>query len=113
MSPSSPPAEPPADDGMLYLMVLSPEKVIFEGKVKAMSCVNVEGPLDILPYHTNFISLIYDALTIQLIDGTIKTIPVGDSLLKQEANTITVLTNIKLNEYDEVIEGSKSSPTAS
>ena len=39
-------------------------EIFFEGKAKAISSKNRLGDFDILPQHTNFISLIFENLTI-------------------------------------------------
>ncbi len=43
----------------------------FEGKAKAVSSKNRLGDFDILPGHTNFITLIFDSLTIRIPEGKI------------------------------------------
>jgi F0F1-type ATP synthase epsilon subunit len=40
------------------------KEVFYQGKVEAISSQNKLGKFDILPKHTNFITLIYDNLTI-------------------------------------------------
>jgi len=44
------------------------EKESFRGKAKAVSSQNRLGKFDILPEHTNFITLIFDSLTIHAPD---------------------------------------------
>ncbi len=89
---------------LLHIIILAPEKVIFDGEALALTCINAEGQLDILPFHANFISLIFDKVFIKTKEGEQKEIAVGDALLKQMSNEITILTNVNLNEYDELIE---------
>ncbi|MEX0621376.1 MAG: hypothetical protein WD187_00040 [Candidatus Woykebacteria bacterium] len=43
-------------------------KVGYRGSVAAISSVNLVGKFDILPEHTNFISLIKDRITIHTLD---------------------------------------------
>ena len=55
-------------DDFLEVKILWPpaaKKEAFEGKVKAISSKNRLGNFDILPGHTNFISLIFNTLTLQ------------------------------------------------
>jgi F0F1-type ATP synthase epsilon subunit len=42
----------------LNVRILSPEKLVWEGKAHALSSINSQGPFDILPHHANFISLV-------------------------------------------------------
>lgn len=54
-------------DNFLEVKILWPpaaKKEPFEGKIKAISSKNRLGNFDILPSHTNFISLIFNTLTI-------------------------------------------------
>jgi len=64
-------------------------QVGFQGTAVAVSSENKIGKFDILPEHTNFISLIFDKLTIQTpdkrkIDYTFKrgVLEVSDNLVK-------------------------------
>ena len=41
------------------LKVLKPQELVFLGKVKAVASTNYLGPFDVLPGHTNIISIIY------------------------------------------------------
>ncbi len=45
-------------------------KLGYRGSAVAISSVNKVGKFDILPAHTNFISLIFDKITIHLADKT-------------------------------------------
>ena len=45
------------------------DKEKFEGKAKAISSENKVGEFDILPEHANFISLIFNTLTIHTQEG--------------------------------------------
>lgn len=45
------------------------DKEKFEGKATAISSENRVGEFDILPEHTNFITLIFNSLTIHTVEG--------------------------------------------
>ena len=47
-------------DALLSATIKSKEKVLFEGAVKTVTSKNERGVFDILPFHTNFITLIKD-----------------------------------------------------
>jgi F0F1-type ATP synthase epsilon subunit len=53
----------------LTVIINSPEKLVWEGKAEYVSSINSQGPFDILPMHSNFISI--------LENKTIKVKPVG------------------------------------
>lgn len=40
------------------------KEISYQGKAKSISSKNQLGVFDVLPYHTNFITLIFDHLTI-------------------------------------------------
>lgn len=47
-----------ASKDRLSVIINSPDKVIWEGEVTAISSENSEGKFDVLPEHANFITLI-------------------------------------------------------
>jgi F0F1-type ATP synthase epsilon subunit len=49
----------------LQVMILSPEKLLYQGPALALTSYNEKGKFDILPQHTNFITLIKDRLSVQ------------------------------------------------
>lgn len=53
----------------LNLTIRNREKLLFNGPVKAVSSLNERGVFDILPEHTNFISVIKDFVEVHLPDG--------------------------------------------
>lgn len=52
------PAAPKQAVDMLHVKVWSPFRVYFDGEAHSLSGVNATGPFDILPQHSNFISLL-------------------------------------------------------
>lgn len=48
----------------LTLTIITPEAVIFEGKVGGISSRNDTGPFDVIPYHENFICVIKDEIVL-------------------------------------------------
>ena len=54
---------------MLKVLVRDREGIKFKGEAASVSSVNVSGPFDILPAHSNFISLIREKLTIVAMGG--------------------------------------------
>lgn len=89
-----------ANDAKINITVLSPNETLFSGEAAAITCHNDEGDFDVLPLHTNFISLINQSILIHLINGETKKIDIGNALLKALENNITILLNIDLTEKD-------------
>jgi F-type H+-transporting ATPase subunit epsilon len=48
----------PLTEQVLNVKIFSPFRVFFEGQAKSVSAVNATGPLDVLPGHINFFSLL-------------------------------------------------------
>lgn len=69
--------------------------IIFEGYVKALTSINDRGLFDILPFHTNFISIIKEKIIIHKEDGTQQEIPIDAGVLKQLNNTVQVFLGIQ------------------
>ncbi len=64
------------------LRVIDKDEVIFDGEVKAMSAKNRVGRFDVLPIHSNFISLLDEEVIIHMMDGTTKTIKCNDGVVR-------------------------------
>ena len=78
----------------LFLIVRERERVLFEGEASALSSFNERGLFDILPEHTNFISLIKDFLVVHKLDGTQSEIKIKDGVLKVYKNRVWVYLGI-------------------
>lgn len=66
---------------LLPLVVRDRTGVLFEGEVDAVSSVNDKGPFDVLPLHTNFISIITGAVELRHKGQMIKRIPLEQGVL--------------------------------
>lgn len=95
---------------LLDIKILSPENILFEGKALSLTCINKEGQFDILPFHSNFISLIYESITVFPPSEQPKKFPIGYALLKCLSNNITILTNVDISSYTELLTSSKNPP---
>jgi len=51
------------------LKILKPQELVFLGKVHAVASINYKGPFDVLPGHTNIISVIYKSAGIYQENG--------------------------------------------
>ena len=88
----------------LQISILSPDKAVYLGWAEAVTCKNEKGEFDILPLHSNFISLIDDYITIHLQGGKTLRMNIGRGLLKAIENKIMILLNIDLTEQDVVFK---------
>ena len=89
-------AEPTRKDP-LEVLVIHPERVIFEGKAKAVSSTNERGKFDVLSLHTNFVSIIKEKVVIEQLDGKKKEIPIEEAIMKVHENKIWIFVGIKEN----------------
>lgn len=89
---------------IINISVLSPEETLYIGQATALTCHNEDGDFDVLPLHTNFISLIDEYVIIHLPNGEQKKITIGKALMKAIENNITILLNIDLTERDAVLK---------
>ncbi len=87
----------------LNVLVIHPERVIFEGKVRAITGRNDKGSFDVLPLHTNFVSIIKDKVTIVELNGQKREIPIEEAIMKVYENKVWVFVGIKENVTAEVI----------
>lgn len=78
----------------LILAVRSREKTLFEGEAKAVTSYNDKGIFDILPYHTNFITLIKKSLIIHKVEGSSEELKVESGVLKVSQNQVHVYLGI-------------------
>ena len=80
---------------LLEISVRTRDRVIYSGKAKSVTSVNDKGTFDILPKHSNFISLINELLIIREPGGTTRKIPVDSGILRVERDQIEVFLGIK------------------
>ena len=72
------------------LIIRDRERIVFSGTAKSLSSVNERGVFDILPEHTNFISIIKDHLTVHKADGGSEDIKIDHGVVKVFANSVAV-----------------------
>lgn len=81
-------------DKLLQVSVLSPEKIIFQGKAERVILPGESGVFEILPFHKRLLS--------RLLSGTIiideKLIPVFRGVVRVGDNEITIIMEEKLTE---------------
>jgi len=79
----------------LFVIMKNPQATLFEGKAIAVTATNDKGIFDIIPYHTNFISLIKDYVIIHEIEDIKKTYPIQTGIMKVFENTVSIYLGIK------------------
>lgn len=79
----------------IEVRVYSTEAIVYQGKAKAVSSVNEDGPFDILPFHASFISLIKDLLTIHELSGGKKEFKIKSGVIKVHKGVIFVFLGVE------------------
>lgn len=79
----------------LTLVVRNKNKVLYNGSVYAVTCVNDKGVFDILPQHQNFISLIKEEVTIHLTPKDQQEIPIDNGIVRVHKDKVYVYVNFK------------------
>ena len=68
--------------------------VVYEGEAYALSSYNAKGAFDVLPLHTNFISLIKTSIHIYKKDGVEEELPIDTGVLYVKKNKVEVYLGI-------------------
>jgi F0F1-type ATP synthase epsilon subunit len=79
---------------LLHVRVNSPEKLIWEGDALSVSSKNADGPFDILPFHSNFITFI-EKQPIRVNTGkNVESYTFDYSVIYAHINSVMIYTNI-------------------
>jgi F0F1-type ATP synthase epsilon subunit len=81
-------------DEPIHVRINSPEKIIWEGNASSITSENASGPFDILPMHTNFVSIIRDKEIRITTGGKVVPYKFSVSVLSAHSNTVCIYTNI-------------------
>lgn len=80
----------------LTITLRNAEKILFEGKVKAVSSENENGAFDILPEHANFITIVKKKIIIHHLNGEKEVIELDNGIIKAEENHIHIFLGVNL-----------------
>jgi F0F1-type ATP synthase epsilon subunit len=85
-------------DNSLFVNIIAKDKIVLHEDVKAITSYNEAGVFDILPEHTNFITVIKNKIIIHKKDGLDKEIALDSGVLRVLKNKIDVFIGLSLNE---------------
>lgn len=74
----------------MRVIILSKEKVLFDGYVKTLTSVNAVGEFDILEHHANFITMIKDEVVLDKKTPKEKKFPIKEGVLTVADDRIEV-----------------------
>lgn len=83
------------DPNILTVEVRNPDTVLYSGTATAVSSKNSVGPLDILPQHENFISLLTDNIVIHEQKHQKQEIPNQSAILKAKSNKVSIFLGVE------------------
>ena len=73
---------------ILSVHIRTREKVLYDGQALAVTSNDSSGMFDILPQHTNFISIIRDLIIIRKLDGTKEVFKLEQGVMKVVNNEV-------------------------
>ena len=82
-------------DLKLLLSVRNREQVLINEEVKSISSFNDKGVFDVLPEHTNFISLIHRFIAVRRINGETLQIRLENGIMRVYREKIDVFLGLK------------------
>jgi len=81
---------PAGTQPILQVTVKNPQSLVFQGPAAAISSFNEQGPLDILPFHANFISLIKKEIIVYETRQKPLNIPIDQGIIKVFENIVDI-----------------------
>jgi F0F1-type ATP synthase epsilon subunit len=78
----------------LTVSVKATDKVLWEGEADSVSSTNSQGPFDILPFHSNFISVIENKPIIVKVGKEKKEYNFSFSVIYAHTNRVQIFTNL-------------------
>ncbi len=78
----------------LQLTIINPDEESFTQEVDVVSSSNLEGPFDIWPMHSNFISIIKDYLWVYKGKEKIKELKVDTGIIRVTSNRVEIFLGI-------------------
>lgn len=89
------PAQSLTKTKILWVNIKRPDRIEFTGNAKAVTSINMRGKFDVLPFHSNFISLIKESITVHFEDKEPMSFTLQSGIIKVTENTVTVLIGIE------------------
>jgi F0F1-type ATP synthase epsilon subunit len=78
----------------MQVKVFSPFEIMYEGPARALSAQNALGPFDVLPDHTNFMTLLTTSEVKVMTEVDTRKFSIEHGILKVADNHVTVFANI-------------------
>ena len=82
-------------DRFIELLVVGLKGVLFKGRVQVVSGENVKGRFDVLPLHSNFITLIRDKIKFVTVSGEEREVKFKKGVMRVKNNQVEVVIDDK------------------
>jgi F0F1-type ATP synthase epsilon subunit len=82
------------DTTNFHVKIQSREKIIFEANVLSLTSYNEKGKFDVLPMHSNFISLIIKEIVIKDMQSLEKRFDIDVALMRVVSNSVEIYLGI-------------------
>lgn len=83
------------NDKLISILVRNVESVLFQDYAKSVSSVNEKGRFDILPLHSNFISIIKEKIVIYDKNNQKKEIKIDQGILRIVENKVEIYLGVE------------------
>jgi len=88
---------------LLSVLIMSPEKTLFEGKAVTVTCKSPVGKFDVLPEHSFFMSIINTHIEVHTPDHHTKSIHIDQAILQVSHDQVVILINVQGKEAKSMI----------
>lgn len=85
----------PKDNKKIFVTVRTPDQTLFSGEALSLSSYNLLGPFDVLPQHSNFITLIKDKIEIRTLRKQKLEFKAQTGVIKNRGNKVQVFLGIE------------------
>jgi F-type H+-transporting ATPase subunit epsilon len=73
----------------LHVVIKTPTKLLFEGEALSITSENAVGTFDVLPSHSNFITLISKGISVMNLHNKIQNFPCNTGVIKCKDNAVS------------------------
>ena len=79
----------------IQVSIFDLESIVYQGKIKALTSINEKGKFDILPMHSNFISIVKDYIILHERQGSQKEFKLRRGVLRLVNNQISIFIGLE------------------
>lgn len=88
---------------LLNVLIMSPEKTLFQGDAITVTCTSPVGEFDVLPEHSFFMSIINTQVVVRTPDHHKKSIHINQAILQVSHDQVVILIDVQEKEAKSLI----------